>query len=96
MIRNYYHYVLLKQQEIVNENNLLKDEITKLKSNMHTLTQQLHNLELAFLGNKAVYDKLTEEYQQVNAVKREDNNNDDVFLHLSNKTALKKIRKEKM
>jgi len=92
-IRQYCTRILLQQQDLINENNRLKDVITILKSNIYTLQQQIRNLELAFLGNKAVYDKLNDEYT-MKKIDDNDVNIDNVFLNLSHKSKLKQIRKK--
>ena len=88
VIREYVNYILIQQQDLINENNQLKKEIYKLQGQINTINQTLHSLELAFLGNKAVYDELTEEFNNENIIKQDD----DEFLHLSDKAQLKKIR----
>lgn len=89
IFREYINLVLTQQRELIAENNFLKKEIYKMQSQINTINQTLHGIELAFLGNKAVYDELTEEFNELNnSLTKED----DEFLHLSNKAQLKKIR----
>ena len=88
-IRNYVNHILIQQKDLINENNQLKKEIYKLQGQINTINHTLHSIELAFLGNKAIYDELIEDF---NNEKKQDNNEEDEFLHLSNKQQLKKIR----
>ena len=89
IIRDYVNFILEQQTELVNENNLLKKKINKLQSDVNTLKQTIHGLELAILGNKNIYDDLIKEYESIENVQ---NNEEDNFLHLSDKQQLKKIR----
>lgn len=92
LVRNYFYYLSSKQNELIHENEKLKEEIRRLKSNINTLNQQMYNLELAFLGNQKVFDKLTDEHLQKHPEKN--NIKNEIFLNLSDKSTLKKIRKE--
>lgn len=90
VIRNYVNFILEQQTELVNENNLLKKKINKLQSDVNTLKQTIHGLELALLGNKNIYEDLVKEYETTENISS--NNEEDDFLHLSDKQQLKKIR----
>ena len=90
IIRNYVNFILEQQTELVNENNLLKKKINKLQSDVNTLKQTIHGLELALLGNKNIYEDLVKEYETTENISS--NNEEDDFLHLSDKQQLKKIR----
>jgi len=90
-IRNYVNFILEQQTELVNENNMLKKKINKLQSDINTLKQTIHSIELALLGNKNIYEELLQDYNKSEKINNSDEENDE-FLHLSNKQQLKKIR----
>lgn len=89
-IRTYVNAILEQQAELINENNMLKKKINKLQGEVNTLKQTMHSIELAILGHKNIYEDLIKDYEEMEKINTE--NDDDEFLHLSNKQQLKKIR----